>query len=66
MQPALATLLGEGTAGLSANTVSRLKQSWEHDDNQWRQRELGKYRYICIRADGVYCNVRVDDKLCLL
>jgi len=31
MQPALESLLGEGAKGLSANTVSRLKQSWEHD-----------------------------------
>jgi transposase-like protein len=66
MQPALETLLGEGAAGLSANTVSRLKQSWEQDYDQWRQRDLSKRRYVYIWADGVYCNVRMDDKLCLL
>lgn len=66
MQPALETLLGEGAAGLSANTVSRLKQSWEQDYDQWRQRDLSKRRYVYVWADGVYCNVRMDDKLCLL
>lgn len=66
MQPALETLLGEGAAGLSANTVSRLKQSWEQDYDQWRKRDLSKRRYVYIWADGVYCNVRMDDKLCLL
>ena len=66
MQPALETLLGEGAAGLSANTVSRLKQSWEQDYDQWRKRDLSKRRFVYIWADGIYCNVRMDDRLCLL
>jgi len=66
MQPALEALLGKGAAGLSANTVSRLKQSWEQDYDQWRQRDLSKRRFVYIWADGVYCNVRMDDRLCLL
>ena len=37
MQPALETLLGEGATGLSTNTVSRLKQSWEEDYDSWRK-----------------------------
>jgi len=66
MQPALEALLGEGAAGLSANTVSRLKQSWEQDYDQWRKRDLSKRRFVYIWADGIYCNVRMDDRLCLL
>lgn len=66
MQPALESLLGEDAKGLSANTVSRLKQTWEQDYDIWRQRDLSKRRYVYIWADGVYSNVRMDDKLCLL
>ena len=66
MQPALEMLLGKGATGLSANSVSRLKQSWEQDYDQWRQRDLSKRRYVYLWADGVYCNVRMDDRLCLL
>jgi len=66
MQPALEVLLGEGAKGLSANTVSRLKQSWEQDYDQWRKRDLSKRRFVYIWADGIYCNVRMDDRLCLL
>ena len=66
MQPALESLLGEDAKGLSANTVSRLKQQWEQDYDVWRQRDLSKRRYVYIWADGIYSNVRMDDKLCLL
>jgi len=66
MQPALEALLGEGAAGLSANTVSRLKQGWEQDYERSRQRDLSKRRYVYLWADGVYSQVRMDDKLCLL
>ena len=66
MQPALESLLGEDAKGLSANTVSRLKQQWEQDYDVWRQRDLSKHRYVYIWADGIYSNVRMDDKLCLL
>ncbi len=66
MQPALETLLGKGVSGLSSNTVSRLKQGWEQDYDQWRKRNLSNRRFVYIWADGVYCNVRMDDRLCLL
>ena len=66
MQPALESLLGEEAKGLSANTVSRLKQQWEQDYDTWRQRDLSKRRYVYIWADGIDSNVRMDDKLCLL
>ena len=66
MAPALEVLLGEGAKGLSANTVSRLKQSWEQDYDEWRRRDLSKRRYVYVWADGVYSQVRMDDKLCLL
>lgn len=66
MQPALESLLGKQATGLSANSVSRLKQQWEAEYDQWRKRDLSKRRYVYIWADGVYSKVRMDDKLCLL
>ena len=66
MQPALESLLGEQAKGLSANSVSRLKQQWEAEYAQWQKRDLSKRRYVYIWADGVYSKVRMDDKLCLL
>ena len=66
MQPALEALLGEGAKGLSAATVSRLKKCWEADYRQWQQRDLSRRRYVYVWADGVYSNVRMDDRLCLL
>ncbi len=59
-------LLGEGAAGLSAGTISRLKQGWEQDYQQWNQRDLSGKRYVYIWADGIHSHVRLDDRLCLL
>ena len=65
-QEALAALLGDQAKGLSANTVSRLKKQWEDEHTEWRQRDLADRRYVYWWADGVYSNVRMDDRLCLL
>lgn len=66
MQPALASILGQDAKGLSANSVCRLKEQWGAEYDQWRKRDLSKRRYVYAWADGVYCRVRMDDKLCLL
>ncbi|MDI5889483.1 IS256 family transposase [Halomonas rhizosphaerae] len=65
-QEALAALLGDQAKGLSANTVSRLKKQWEEEHTEWRQRDLADRRYVYWWADGIYSNVRLDDRLCLL
>lgn len=59
-------LLGEKADGLSAGTISRLKQGWEQDYLDWNQRDLSHKRYVYIWADGIHSNVRMDDRLCLL
>ncbi len=66
MQLALELLLGKQVKGLSANSVSRLKQQWEAECDQWCKRNLSKLWNIYILADGIYCKVKMDDKLCLL
>lgn len=64
---ALAGLLGEEAKGLSAGTISRLKQSWMQDYHAWRKRDLSKQRYVYLWADGIYFNVRSDEaRQCIL
>ena len=65
-QEALSALVGEQAKGLSANTVSRLKAKWLDEHKDWQRRDLSQKRYVYWWADGVYSNVRLDDRLCLL
>ncbi|PCS22894.1 hypothetical protein BTN49_1451 [Candidatus Enterovibrio escicola] len=48
MQPTLEAPLGKQAKKLSVNNVSRLKQQWEAECNQWRKRDLSKWRYVYI------------------
>lgn len=63
---ALSSLLGKNAKGLSANTISRLKSQWLDEHYQWRHQDLSQKRYVYFWADGIYSNVRMDDRLCLL
>lgn len=63
---ALAALVGESARGLSANTVSRLKEKWLDEHREWQRQELSNKRYVYWWADGIYSKVRMDNKLCLL
>lgn len=65
-QEALTALVGEQAKGLSANTVSRLKARWLEEYTAWQRHDLSQKRYVYWWADGVYSNVRMDNKLCLL
>ena len=63
---ALAALVGKDAPGLSAPTISRLKTIWQDDLEQWQKRDLSNKRYVYIWADGIYCNVRMEERQCLL
>jgi transposase-like protein len=63
---ALAALLGKEAPGLSPATIGRLKAVWQEEFRQWQQRDLSGKRYVYFWADGIYCNVRMDDRQCLL
>ncbi len=65
-QEALVSLLGKDAQGLSARTISRLKSDWIEEHRNWSRRDLSKKRYVYWWADGIYSNVRSDNKLCLL
>jgi len=58
---ALAALLGSKAPGLSASTISRLKDVWQAEMNSWQGRDLSKKRYVYFWADGVYFNVRMEE-----
>ena len=61
----LAGLLDDSVQGLSSDTICRLKKEWEKEFTNWQRRKISK-KYTYIWADGVYSQVRMDDKLCLL
>lgn len=64
---ALAELLGPDAPGLSASTISRLKEGWQTDLETWQARDLSNKRYVYFWVDGVYCNVRSEEaRPCLL
>jgi putative transposase len=63
---ALAALVGKDAPGLSAATISRLKNIWEQDLQNWQKRDLSGKQYVYFWVDGIYCNVRMDDRQCLL
>ncbi len=67
MAPALEVLVGSEAKGLSASTVSRLKQQWREEYESWRHRRLDKDRWAYIWADGIYSGLRAErQRLCAL
>ena len=63
----LAALLGKDAPGLSASTISRLKEAWSDEHNRWKRRDLSARRYVYVWADGIYLQARLEDeKQCIL
>lgn len=64
---ALAALVGPQAEGLSASTVTRLKQVWEQEYEDWSRRSLEGKEYVYVWADGIHFNVRLEeDRQCIL
>jgi transposase-like protein len=67
MGEALKVLVGPDADGLSASTVSRLKQVWAQEYRGWCEERLDKDRWVYVWADGVYSGLRAEQtKLCAL
>jgi transposase-like protein len=67
MADALKVLVGPQAEGLSASTVSRLKQDWAQEYQDARDARLDQDRWVYIWADGVYSGLRAEKtKLCAL
>lgn len=65
---ALQAILGPDCPGLAATTITRLKQIWEGEFQEWSKRPLEGKEYVYVWADGIYCNIRLGegDRQCLL
>ncbi len=51
---ALAALLGTKAPGLSASTITRLKEVWQDEAERRHRRDLTAKRYVYFWADGIY------------
>jgi transposase-like protein len=64
---ALAALLGAQAPGLSASTISRLKEVWGVEAERWQRRDLTAKRYVYFWVDGIYFSARMEEeKQCIL
>ena len=67
MGEALKVLVGPDAEGLSASTVSRLKQVWAQEYQDWCASRLDKDRWVYLWVDGIYSGLRAEQaKLCAL
>lgn len=58
---ALAALLGKNAKGLSASTISRLKDIWSEELKEWQQRSLRNKEYVYFWVDGIHFGARMED-----
>jgi len=66
MSDALIHLGFDGT-GLSASSVVRMTESWQHEYDDWSKRNLTGKQYVYVWADGIYFGCRLtDDRPCVL
>jgi putative transposase len=66
-EEALAALAGKDAPGLSASTITRLKEAWSGEHERWQKRDLSAKRYVYLWADGIYVEARLEEQAqCLL
>ncbi len=59
--------LGFDGSGLSAASVTRMTEAWQHEYADWSKRDLTGKRYVYLWADGIYFGCRLtDDRPCVL
>lgn len=58
---ALSALLGKDAPGLSASTISRLKDVWSDELKEWQQRSLKGKEYVYFWVDGIHFGARMED-----
>ena len=66
-EEALVALLGKDAGGLSASTITRLKEAWSEEHARWSKRDLSAKRYVYFWVDGIHVQARLEDEgQCLL
>jgi len=65
-EEALTAIVGPNATGMSASTISRLKQVWGDEYDAWCVRDLSRKRYVYFWVDGIYLQARMESKQCLL
>jgi transposase-like protein len=64
---ALQAILGPNAKNISANTIVRLKESWEKEYYQWSKRDLSDKKYVYFWVDGIHLKVRLEkERPCIL
>lgn len=63
---ALQALFGESVKGLSPATIVRLKHAWEAEYTAWRQKDWRGHEFVYLWADGIYVNLRSEQRRCVL
>ena len=57
---ALEALLGPHAAGLSPTTISRLKDVWKAELDEWQRRDVSEKRSGYVWVDAVHCEARLE------
>ncbi|MCD4670777.1 MAG: transposase [Actinomycetia bacterium] len=64
---ALEAILGVNAKNISANTIVRLKDTWEKEYLDWSIRDLSNKKYIYFWTDAIHLNVRLQkERPCIL
>ena len=67
LQEALSAILGADAPNLTPGVISRLTAGWQEEYDRWQTRDLSARRYVCIWADGVYLQARMEPEAeCIL
>ena len=63
---ALEALFGGEAKGLSPAAVTRMKPVWEEQYEEWQEREWHGHEFVYVWADGIYVNLRQEERRCIL
>lgn len=63
---ALEALFGGEVKGLSPAAITRMKRVWEEQYEEWQRREWHGHEFVYVWADGIYVNIRQEERRCIL